>query len=56
MIKLLYNPSVNEVFISSYHYSHIMQLVHCACIFSGQVNVLQYIVAGGSYDFIQFAV
>ena len=28
--------------------SHIMQLVHCACIFRGQVNVLQYTFVGAT--------
>ena len=30
------------------HDSHIMQFVHCACIFRGQVSFLHYTVAGAT--------
>ena len=43
--QINYHPKQNERTVRD---SNIMQLVHCACIFSGQVNVLQYTVAGAA--------
>ena len=41
--QINYHLKQNEPTI---HDSHIIQLVYCACIFRGEVSVLQYTVAG----------
>ena len=47
--QINYHLKQNEPTI---HDSNIMQLVHCACIFKGQVSVLQYTVAGYGRPFV----